>query len=123
MVLMSRAIVQTGTRALEMREFPVPEIGDDDVGTDVGVAPRLGDSEAVVGEDLEQLEHSLSVRGDEVPYDYGYDSLGRRYPRDMYGCRIVFGSRHVWRSMSVAIRRTSHNNVLKVDARRRRLIS
>jgi threonine dehydrogenase-like Zn-dependent dehydrogenase len=30
MALMSRAIVQTGTRALEMREFPVPEIGDDD---------------------------------------------------------------------------------------------
>lgn len=30
MVLMSRAMVQTGTRQLEMREFPVPEIGDDD---------------------------------------------------------------------------------------------
>jgi threonine dehydrogenase-like Zn-dependent dehydrogenase len=26
---MSRAIVQTGTRALEMRDFPLPEIGDD----------------------------------------------------------------------------------------------
>ena len=26
----SRAIVQTGVRALELREFPLPEIGDDD---------------------------------------------------------------------------------------------
>ena len=26
----SRAIVQTGVRALEMREFPLPEVGDDD---------------------------------------------------------------------------------------------
>jgi threonine dehydrogenase-like Zn-dependent dehydrogenase len=30
MALTSRAIVQTGTRSLEMREFPLPEIGDDD---------------------------------------------------------------------------------------------
>jgi D-arabinose 1-dehydrogenase-like Zn-dependent alcohol dehydrogenase len=30
MALMSRAIVQTAVRSLELREFPVPEIGDDD---------------------------------------------------------------------------------------------
>ena len=42
MAIKSRAIVQTGTRALEMREFPVPEIGEEDALLKIEVCGMCG---------------------------------------------------------------------------------
>lgn len=63
----SRAIVQTGPRALEMREFPLPEIGPDDALLKVEAC-------GICGSDYEQYEGALPVRFPVIP---GHEPVGR----------------------------------------------
>ena len=44
----SRAIVQTGVRALELREFPLPEIGDEEIDATVDAVARTATSIRIV---------------------------------------------------------------------------
>jgi len=68
MALMSRAIVQTGTRAIEMREFPVPEIGDEDALLKIEVCGICGSDWAQY-----QGEYNSFVRYPVVP---GHEPVG-----------------------------------------------
>src|SRR3990172_8057009 len=56
----SRAIVQTGPRALEMRELPLPEIGPDDGLLKIEAC-------GICGSDYEQYEGALPVRFPVIP--------------------------------------------------------
>ena len=62
----TRAIVQTGTRALELRELPVPEIGDDDALLRVEAC-------GICGSDAEQYAGVIPVR---LPLIPGHEPLG-----------------------------------------------
>ncbi len=63
----SRAIVQTGPRALEMREFSVPEIDDDSALLEIEAC-------GICGSDAEQYEGTLPVQ---IPVIPGHEPLGR----------------------------------------------
>jgi 2-desacetyl-2-hydroxyethyl bacteriochlorophyllide A dehydrogenase len=63
----SRAVVQTAPRALEVRELPLPEIGEDDA------LLRL-EACGICGSDYEQYEGVLPVRLPVVP---GHEPVGR----------------------------------------------
>ena len=65
--VMSRAIVQTGARSLELRELPLPEIGDDDGLLRIEAC-------GICGSDYEQYEGALPVRLPVVP---GHEPVGR----------------------------------------------
>ena len=65
--VMSRAIVQTGARSLELRELPLPEIGDDDGLLRIEAC-------GICGSDYEQYEGALPVRFPVVP---GHEPVGR----------------------------------------------
>src|SRR5512145_2141056 len=62
-----RAIVQTGPRALEMRELPLPEIGPDDALLRVEAC-------GICGSDYEQYEGALPARYPVIP---GHEPVGR----------------------------------------------
>ena len=63
----SRAVVQTAPRALEMRELPLPEIGDDDALLRIEAC-------GICGSDYEQYQGVLPVRFPVVP---GHEPVGR----------------------------------------------
>jgi 2-desacetyl-2-hydroxyethyl bacteriochlorophyllide A dehydrogenase len=63
----SRAIVQTGPRALEMREVPLPEIGVDDALLRVEAC-------GICGSDYEQYEGALPAKYPVIP---GHEPVGR----------------------------------------------
>jgi 2-desacetyl-2-hydroxyethyl bacteriochlorophyllide A dehydrogenase len=63
----SRAVVQTAPRALEMRELPLPEIGEDDALLRIEAC-------GICGSDYEQYEGALPVRLPVVP---GHEPVGR----------------------------------------------
>ncbi|MEX0683547.1 MAG: zinc-binding dehydrogenase [Dehalococcoidia bacterium] len=63
----SRAIVQTAPRTLELRELPLPEIGDDDALLRIEAC-------GICGSDYEQYEGVLPVRLPVVP---GHEPVGR----------------------------------------------
>ena len=63
----TRAIVQTGPRALEMRELPLPEIGPDDALLRV-------EGCGICGSDYEQYEGTLPARYPVIP---GHEPVGR----------------------------------------------
>lgn len=63
----ARAVVQTASRTLEMREFPLPEIGDDDALLRVEAC-------GICGSDYEQYEGALPVRLPVIP---GHEPVGR----------------------------------------------
>lgn len=63
----SRAIVQTGPRALEMRELPLPEIGAEDALLQVEAC-------GICGSDYEQYQGVLPVRFPVIP---GHEPVGR----------------------------------------------
>ncbi|MCH7484946.1 MAG: zinc-binding dehydrogenase [Chloroflexi bacterium] len=67
MAVTSRAVVQTAPRTLEFREFPLPEIGDDDGLLRVEAC-------GICGSDYEQYEGVLPVRLPVVP---GHEPVGR----------------------------------------------
>ena len=62
----SRAIVQTGPRALELREFPLPEIDDDSALLRVEAC-------GICGSDVEQYTGTIPVRYPVIP---GHEPLG-----------------------------------------------
>jgi 2-desacetyl-2-hydroxyethyl bacteriochlorophyllide A dehydrogenase len=62
----SRAIVQTGVRAFEMREFPLPEIGPEDGLLQI-------DACGICGSDYEQFDGTLPVRLPVIP---GHEPVG-----------------------------------------------
>lgn len=62
----SRAIVQTGVRAFEMREFPLPDIGREDGLLQV-------DACGICGSDYEQFDGTLPVRLPVIP---GHEPVG-----------------------------------------------
>ena len=62
----SRAIVQTGPKQLEMRELPVPEIGDDSAILRIEAC-------GICGSDVEQYDGLLPVRFPLIP---GHEPLG-----------------------------------------------
>jgi len=63
---MSRAVVMTGVRALEMREFPLPDIGSEDGLLKV-------DACGICGSDYEQFDGTLPVRFPVIP---GHEPVG-----------------------------------------------
>ncbi|HUF53622.1 MAG TPA: zinc-binding dehydrogenase [Dehalococcoidia bacterium] len=63
----SRAVVQTAPRTLEMRELPLPDIGDDDALLRIEAC-------GICGSDYEQYEGVLPVRFPVVP---GHEPVGR----------------------------------------------
>src|ERR1700675_4446481 len=63
----TRAVVQTGTRSLEMRELPLPEIGADDALLRVEAC-------GICGSDYEQFAGALPVRFPVIP---GHEPVGR----------------------------------------------
>jgi threonine dehydrogenase-like Zn-dependent dehydrogenase len=63
----TRAVVQTGVRALEMRELSLPEIGDDDALLQVEAC-------GICGSDYEQFAGALPVRFPAIP---GHEPVGR----------------------------------------------
>ena len=63
----SKAIVQTGPRALEMRELPLPQIGPEDGLLQVEAC-------GICGSDYEQYEGALPVRFPVIP---GHEPVGR----------------------------------------------
>ena len=63
----SRAIVQTAPRTLELREFPLPEIGSEDALLQVEAC-------GICGSDYEQYEGALPVRFPVIP---GHEPVGR----------------------------------------------
>lgn len=67
MAATSRAVVQTAPRTLEIRELPLPEIGDDDGLLRVEAC-------GICGSDYEQYEGVLPVRLPVVP---GHEPVGR----------------------------------------------
>lgn len=62
----SRAVVQTGPRALEMRDVPVPEIDDESAILRIEVC-------GICGSDAEQYEGTIPVRTPLIP---GHEPLG-----------------------------------------------
>jgi 2-desacetyl-2-hydroxyethyl bacteriochlorophyllide A dehydrogenase len=62
----SRAVVQTGVRAVELRELPLPEIGPEDGLLKV-------DACGICGSDYEQFEGALPVRFPVIP---GHEPVG-----------------------------------------------
>ena len=62
----ARAVVQTGVRVLEMREFPLPQIGPEDALLKV-------DACGICGSDYEQFDGTLPVRFPVVP---GHEPVG-----------------------------------------------
>jgi 2-desacetyl-2-hydroxyethyl bacteriochlorophyllide A dehydrogenase len=67
MTTTARAIVQTAPRTLEMREFPLPEIGADDALLKVEAC-------GICGSDYEQYQGGLPVRLPVIP---GHEPVGR----------------------------------------------
>lgn len=67
MTATSRAIVQTAPRALELRELPLPEIGEDDALLRIEAC-------GICGSDYEQYDGVLPVRFPVVP---GHEPVGR----------------------------------------------
>ena len=65
---MVRAVVQTGPRQMEMREFPRPVIGPDD-----GALLRV-EACGICGSDVEQYKGAMGTRG--LPMIPGHESLG-----------------------------------------------
>lgn len=63
----TRAIVQTGPRALELRELPLPEIGPDDALLRVEAC-------GICGSDYEQYEGALPAKYPVIP---GHEPVGR----------------------------------------------
>jgi len=63
----TRAVVQTGTRSLEMRELPLPTIGADDALLRVEAC-------GICGSDYEQFAGALPVRYPVIP---GHEPVGR----------------------------------------------
>jgi threonine dehydrogenase-like Zn-dependent dehydrogenase len=63
----TRAIVQTAPRALEMRELPLPEIGDEDALLRIEAC-------GICGSDYEQYEGALPARYPVIP---GHEPVGR----------------------------------------------
>ena len=83
-------------------DFDLPEYDDDDPyksGDDPTESHDQGGAEPTVDAD--------AATNREEPFDYGVDSIGRRYPRDEYGYRVIPGSRrpfgvppNIWNSLS-----------------------
>jgi len=65
--MISRAVVQTAPRTLELRELPVPEIGPEDALLAVEAC-------GICGSDYEQYEGALPVRFPVIP---GHEPVGR----------------------------------------------
>jgi threonine dehydrogenase-like Zn-dependent dehydrogenase len=63
----SRAVVQTAARTLELREFPLPTIGDDDALVRMEAC-------GICGSDYEQYEGALPVQLPVIP---GHEPVGR----------------------------------------------
>ena len=99
-----------GVRGEHPKEFTVLE---DIYGNDLELGPSVGETLRASHESSPREAETTRVvpvgetpRGTE-PYDFGYDSMGRPYPRGSHGHRIVAGSRRtpgvppqVWRQMS-----------------------
>jgi threonine dehydrogenase-like Zn-dependent dehydrogenase len=66
MAASSMAIVQTGARKLEQREFPLPEIADDDALLKLEVC-------GICGSDYEQYEGGIAITSPVIP---GHEPLG-----------------------------------------------
>ena len=65
---MVRAVVQTGPRQMELREFPRPVIGPDD-----GALLRV-EACGICGSDVEQYKGAMGTRG--LPMIPGHEPLG-----------------------------------------------
>jgi hypothetical protein len=92
----------SGSRAGDGADFDLPGSDDGDPyksGEDPTDPPEQGGVDPTVPEDEEV--------GRAEPFDYGTDSMGRRYPRDTCGHRVSPGSRrptgappNIWKNLS-----------------------
>ena len=77
-----------GTMPSEEVDFDLPDYPDEDLDQS-GEDPTGEQGQGGV-DPMTNKDHTR-VRAE--PFDYGTDSMGRTYPRDKYGYRIVPGSR------------------------------
>ena len=83
-------------------DFDLPEYTDDDPYQSGEDPTNIRDQGRV---DPTASEGGIVIRAE--PFDYGTDSMGRRYPRGKYGYRITPGSRrpegappNIWKNLS-----------------------